>query len=430
MKLPQRPLIVKQLKLYINDPLYRNSLYLMASTIVMAGLGFIFWAVAARFYTEAAVGRSAAIISAITLLALMSRLGLNVALVRFLPKAEKPADMINSCFTLSGLVSVAVAGIFLVGLGIWSPALELIRENPVFSVVFVLIVLVLTLSGVMDFAFVARRKANFALLKNTIFSLLRIPLPIGLILYFRTFGIVASWGVAVAIALVISLFLFVPRVEAGYRPVPKLNREIIKSIRRYAAGNYLAALLGSAPGLILPIMILNLLGSVQNAYFYVAWMIAGLLFAIPISVSQSLFAEGSHFAVPLNVNVRRSYKFIFLLLVPAIILLLLAGKWLLLLFGAGYSANALMLLSVLSISSVFVAINSIYMTILRVTDRIAELLALYGFITIVALVGSYLITPTTGIIGIGYVWIAVQGVVSVYVAFAMLSLRLRGKAAS
>jgi hypothetical protein len=35
------------------------------------------------------------------------------------------------------------------------------------------------------------------------------------------------------------------------------------------------------------------------------------------------------------------------------------------------------------------------------------------------LVASYLITPTTGIIGIGYVWIAAQGLVSVYVILAI-----------
>ncbi len=406
---------MRQIKQQIRDPLYRNSLFLMANTVVMAGLGFIFWMVVARFYTEAEVGLGAGIISAMSLLALLSRLGLDVALIRFLPKAEKPVDLINSCFTLSGIVALAVAAIFIAGLDLWSPALGFIRENAIFSIAFVLFALFWTLSGVMDFIFISKRRADFALSKNTIYSLLKIPLPILLVLYFHAFGIVASWGVAIGVALAISVLLFLPRAQSRYKPALKIDLGIIKDIRRYSAGNYFANLLGAAPALILPIMIVNLLGAEQTAYFYVAWMVAGLLFAIPGAVSQSLFAEGSYFEVPLGMNVRRSFRFLFLLLIPAIILVLLLGKWLLLLFGAGYAANAFMLLWILALSSLFVGVNSVYMTILRVRGRIRELVAIGGFITIAVLLGSYFIMPTTGIIGVGYAWIAAQGLVSTYV---------------
>jgi len=128
--------------------------------------------------------------------------------------------------------------------------------------------------------------------------------------------------------------------------------------------------------MVLPIMVVNFLGPVQNAYFYIAWMMAALLLAIPISVSQSLFAEGSHFNEKLRENVIKSVKFTFLLLVPAVILLILVGKWLLLAFGQGYSANALHLLWILAISSLPTGITNIYMSILRVTSRIRELIAI------------------------------------------------------
>ena len=410
-----------QIKRQIKDPLYRNSLFWMANAVVTTGLGFIFWVVIARFYTDAEVGLAAAIISVISLLALLSKLGLDVALIRFLPKVDKPVDLINSSFILSGITALAVAAIFIAGSDLWSPPLSFIRKNAIFSIAFVLFTLFWTLSQMMDFVFFARRRADFALLKNTIYSLLKIPLPILLVLHFHTFGIVASWGVAIGIALAISLLLFLPRVQSRYKPVPRLNLDIIKDIRRYSAGNYFANLLGAAPALILPIMILNVLGAEQNAYFYVAWIVTLLLFAIPMAVSQSLFVEGSHFEDSLGMNVRRSFRFIFLLLIPAIILVLLLGKWLLLLFGAAYSLNASMLLWILALSSLFLGVNSVYMTILRVRGRIRELVIIAGFITLAVLVGSYLITPTTGIIGLGYAWIAAQGLVSVYVAFAMSS---------
>ena len=408
-----------QIKRLTRDPLYRNSLFLMANTFVTAGLGFLFWIVVARFYTETEVGLGSALISAMSLLAILSTLGFSFTLIRFLPKAEKPVDLINSCFTVSGIVALAVAGIFIAGLNHWSPAFYFVRENAIFSIAFAFFVLFWTLSGVMDSIFIARRRADFALWKNTLYSLLKIPLPVLLMLYFHSFGIIASWGLAIAFALVISLLLFMPRVQNHYKPLPKINLGILKHIQRYSAGNYLVSLLGAAQTLILPIMVVNLLGAEQNAYFYVAWMIATLLFAIPVAVSQSLFAEGSHFEHELRVNVLRSYKFIFLLLIPTIVLVLVVGKWLLLLFGASYSANALILLCILALSAIFVGVNCVYYSILRVEGRIRELVALYVFTTLAVLVGSYFITPITGIVGIGYTWIGAHGLVSVYVAIRM-----------
>ena len=393
----------------------------MANTVVMAGLGFIFWMVVARFYTEAEVGLGAALISAMSLLALLSRLGFDFALIRFLPKADKPVDLINSCFTLSGIVAMVVAAIFIAGIDLWSPALSFVRENAIFSIAFVIFALFWTLSHVMDSAFIARRRADFALSKNTMYSLLKLPLPIILVFYFHAFGIVASWGVAIGVALVISLILFLPRAQNRYKPQPRLTLEVIKNIRRYSTASYFARLLSAAPPLILPIMFVNLLGPEQNAYFYVAWMIAGLLFSIPMATSQSLFAEGSHFEIALGVNVRRSFRLIFLLLIPAIILLLLLGKWLLLAFGASFTGDTWTLLWILALSSIPVAVNSVYMSILRVRDRIGELVALSGFIAVAVLAGSYFMTAATGIVGAGYAWIGAQGLVSVYVAFAARS---------
>jgi len=404
---------------HIRSPLYRNSFFLMANTVVTSGLGFFFWMVVARFYTEAEVGWGAAIISSISLLAMLSVPGFGAALIRFLPKAEKPQEMINSCLTISGVLSVVLSVIFVAGLDIWSPALSFIKQNVIFSAAFVFFVLAQTLYGATSSVFIAGRRADFALSKSAIFSLLKIPLPILMVLFFHVFGIAASWGMATAVALVVALFFFVPRVQPHYKPVPSLNLSVIGSMWRYSASSYLARLFSAAPALILPIMVVNLLGAEQNAYFYVAWTIAGLLFAIPAAVAHSLFAEGVHFEGELWGNVAKSLKFAFLILVPAVVLVLLLGKWLLLLFGEGYSASGLLLLRILCLSSLFSGVSIIYAATLRVEDRMRELGLLYGFITAASLIGSYFVMPACGMAGIGYVWFVVQGVVCIYAIFAM-----------
>jgi len=412
----------EKLERFVAIPLYSNAFYLMLNAGVMALFGFFFWVVVARFYTEAEVGLGSAIISAMSLLSIISLVGLNISLVRFLPHSDKPQELINSCYTLGGLVSLAIAGIFLAGLGFWSPALAFVKQNAVFASAFMVFTMLWTLHSLVNYTFVAQRRAGFVLSKNTIFSVLKLGFPVLFVLFFRTFGIVASWGVAMAVALAVSIFLFLPKVQDFYKPLPTLKLNLLKDMWRYSGGNYLADLFSTCLPFILPLMVVNVLGAQQNAYFYIGWMIAALLFAIPRGVSQSLFAEGSHFEDRLKENVTKSLKFTYLLLIPAVIVLILVGKWVLLAFGQSYSPNALHLLWVLSVSSIPLALTHIYTGILRVTGRIKELVGIWGFIVLATLLISYLIMPVTGIIGIGYTWLGAQTIVAVYILARRLSV--------
>jgi O-antigen/teichoic acid export membrane protein len=65
-------------------------------------------------------------------------------------------------------------------------------------------------------------------------------------------------------------------------------------------------------------------------------------------------------------------------------------------------------------------INGVYYTVLQVEKRITELAILNGVIALVVLIGSYLTISATGIIGVGYIWSLVQGVVSVYIVVRMI----------
>jgi len=79
----------EKLERVTTTPLYSNAFYLMLNTGVMALFGLFFWIVVVRFYTEAEVGLGSAIISAMSLLSIISLVGLNVSLVRFLPHSDK-----------------------------------------------------------------------------------------------------------------------------------------------------------------------------------------------------------------------------------------------------------------------------------------------------------------------------------------------------
>jgi len=389
----------------------------------MALLGFVFWVVVARFYTEAEVGYSSAIIAASSFIAIVGLVGLDASLIRFLPRSEKPQQLINSSFTLATLISLIAAGIFVASVDFWSPTLDFIKGNIIFSVVFIIITPLWALSCLVGSTFVAKRRAGFVLSTNVITSLIRIPLPVLFVLFFHSFGIVTSWGIALGIAMAVSLFLFLPRVQKHYKPLPTLKLDLLKSVWKYSSGNYLASLLTAAPATVLPIIVVNLLGPEQNAYFYIAWMMAAVLFSIPLGIAQSLFAEGSHFNDGLKEQVTKSLKFNFLLIIPAAVFIILLGKWLLLVFGQSYSQNALTLLRILAISSLPLSINYIYISVLRVNYRIKELVTIWGFIAVAMLVISYLVMPITGIMGTGYVWLGIHSAASIYSYLSLKRLR-------
>lgn len=412
----------QRLKLIATISLYRNAFYLMLASAVTSLLGFFFWMVVARFYSETDVGFSSAIISAINLIALLSVVGLDFSVIRFLHQASKPKELINYSLTLCGLVSLIIATIFVAGIDFWSPALSFVKHNAIFFLAFLAVAILTTLSSLVDSVFIAKRRADFVFSKNAIFSLLKLPLPIAFAIFLHTFGVVISWGIALAIAFALSLLLFLPRVEGGYKPIPTLNMGRTRGMLQYSVGSYIASLLARAPIMILPLMVLNLLDTRSNAYYYVAWTVASLLMAISLAISNSLFAEGVSSGSNLKENATRAIKLTFLLLIPAVIVVIVCGKWILLAFGESYSANALTLLYLLSIGNLPRGINHIYIVLLRVQDRLKELIIIQGLVAVAVFTLSLFAIPAYGIMGVGYVWLGVQVVVSIVLAFRLATL--------
>ena len=403
--------------------LYRNAGYLMLTSGTNSLAGFIFWAVAARLYPTEGVGLAAAAISAMGLLALLSTLGMDYGLIRFLPGAhDKGNSIINSCLTLSGLVSLALAVIFLAGINLWSPALLRIQQNPVFFISFILFSVASVFRIFAERTFVARRRSGFTLTQGLVFSLLRfIPL-VALAPLFDVFGIFASWGIGLGLAVLISVPFLIPRIQPGYRPKPVIDKTSIGSMMHFSFANYAANIFWAIPILCLPLMVVNLLGAEANAYFYVGWALGYLLVNIPVTVSLSLFAEGSNSEEQLGRNIGRSLK-LFLLMVPVIAVVFLAGDKVLALFGDAYAEHATTLLWVLAVSSIPAGLNHTYFTVKRVQKRMRDVIGLSAFIAVITMILSYVLVPRMGIIGAGVGWLIPQVIVAIIVTPTLLRWR-------
>ncbi len=70
--------------------LLSNTGSLLATTGVTSALGFAYWIVAARMFSQSAVGYGSAAVSAMTLLGTIGMLGLNTLLIGELPRRTRP----------------------------------------------------------------------------------------------------------------------------------------------------------------------------------------------------------------------------------------------------------------------------------------------------------------------------------------------------
>jgi O-antigen/teichoic acid export membrane protein len=412
------------LKQLFHVPLYANAFYLMADNAMSAIFGFAFWVVAARFYPAEAVGLASTVIAATGLLASLANLGFGYGLIRFLPNAgEKSNRLLNSSFTISILASLLASLIFLGGLGFWSPALLFLRRNPILIAAFLVFTAALTLRSPTGQTFIAKRRTGFLLVRDVIINVLRLSLVMLLAGVFHSFGIFGSWGISLCVALLFNVLLFLPRVQQGYRPRLVIGREI-KEIMRFSFGNYLADLLQAAPGLILPIMVINLSGAAHTAYFSIAWSVVVIVTMVAESTSWSLFAEGSHEEVRLGLNVRRSSKLIFLILMPVVILVLALADKLLLAFGSAYSENATTLLRILTLSALPLAVNTVYLYIKRVEKRLHILIGVTALLGVMTLALSYVLVPRLGITGTGVAWLISQGAVALAITAGLVRKHL------
>jgi O-antigen/teichoic acid export membrane protein len=225
-----------------------------------------------------------------------------------------------------------------------------------------------------------------------------------------------SLGISLLIGFLLSIVFLI--VYFGYLVRPAVNRNVVERMTKFSLGNYTAGFIGGLPAMILPLIILNYFGAKFSAYFYMDFMISNLLFIIPMAVSQSLFVEGSYNDMELKIHVKKAMKIIFSILMPAVVITIIFGKYILLAFGKEYSSEGFLLLQIFALSSIFISINFVFGSILRVQHKIKMLIIISTFGTILILGLSYLFISTS-FLGIGLAWIIGQGLTSAGYLFAV-----------
>ncbi len=410
----------KEIKQHLNDPLFKNSYFLIATTVIGSILGFIFWMLVARYYTPHDVGLATALISAANLLVAFSLLGFNFGILRFLPNENDKQSMINSCLTITFLFSILLSTIFLLGIDIWSPALSFVYESMSYLLLFIVFVFTTALIRLQQTIFVALRSAELSFIQNIALSILKLILVVYLVA-FGILGIFSSWAIAACIVLVVSTFFLTQRRVHSYLPIPTIKKKMIKAMFHISFGNYIAENFAAIPASVLPLMIINVLNPEMNAYFFMALAISNVLIMVPVAVTSSLFVEASYAPKQFRTNVIKAIKSTYLLTIPLILGIFIFGDELLLLFGKTYAENGFYVLCILTLSVIPFTINKVYMTIKNIQLKVKPIIYLNVLISILTIVLSYLLMVKIGLIGVAIGYTLSQGIGAV-VVFAVVKM--------
>jgi O-antigen/teichoic acid export membrane protein len=431
-----------------SDSLVRNSLYLMASTVVTAGLGYVFWIFATHVFTSQEVGIGSAVISLCSTAALLTYLGSFAILIERLPGSERSstwtATLVRVCFVTAGVTAATTA--------IAVPVLLTSKDYRLFfSTMPPILIAVVgaaawTLVNLLGAAFIAARRAGRLLSIQTLVSVAKVVfvLPLAAAGAGAT-GLVGAWVASAVLGVLVGSAWLVPRMGLGQRPGlhphrrvpvtpnfrmrqhqrPRHRRALAPpsggSVRHWL-GQHLTSAGGILIPLVLPILVVLRLGVTQNAYFYITEMMGAAFFMVSPSVAQAVFAEGVRADSDLRSVVAKAFRVIAIMLAPAIVVMIVGGRLILGLFGVSYAAAGYGLLILLAIAAVPDAVSNVAVVVCRVTQRLGYSTVLNLCIMVITLVGAWVLMPFLGIVGVGVAWLGAQtiGAIASLPAYAQI----------
>lgn len=349
-----------------------NAGSLFGATLLTAALGALYWALAARFFTPGAVGVAAAAISAMVLAGQVSTVGLGTVLMGELPHHRgSERSLITSGVGVAAAVGLAVGVVAIAIAGTFIPELAAMRDLQ--GVLIFGVGAAVTAAGlVLDQAFLGILQGGLQLVRNGLASIAKLAalVAIGVGVAGATQGetLFLTWVVGGLVSMVL---LFAVRRVTEPGPTWTVWRSPGR-LPALAARHHVLNLSILAPGLLLPLVITAVLSAEANAYFYIAFLVAGFAFAGPSALATALYAVGSRDVATLTSRVRLAFWLSMAAGVALNLFMLVGAGPLLSIFGTAYAENAVTLLRLFSLGIFAVTINSLFVPIARIERRFIE----------------------------------------------------------
>ena len=355
-----------------NHDLLHNAGSLVATSGLTSVFGVVFWVVAARGFSQQAVGYGAAAVSAMTLLGTIGMFGLGTMLIGELPRHHDQAGLFTAALLASGFGSLVLGiGFALIALAFGGHFPE-ISGTPARLVLFAVGVALTGATLVLDDGVIGLLRGGVQLSRNLAASALKLAaLPIAAIVLHDAFGVglLLAWVVGTLLSVVPAAIML---RRGGARIFHRPDWARLRRLGKVAlAHNWLNLAIATPPKLI-PVLVTVVVSASANAAFYVAWMIASFLFMVPASLSIVLFAIASSAPELLAEKLRFVLRLSLVIGIPAMIALALVAHPVLSIFGPSYARLALIPLWLLIFSYIPGLPKAQYIAVCRATGHVSR----------------------------------------------------------
>jgi O-antigen/teichoic acid export membrane protein len=310
---------------------------LVGTFLITGAFGFIFWLVAARFFSTAEVGFAAAAVSAMMFLSIFAMAGLGTLMIREAPRyPDRELALIGT-----GVVGTAMLGVLL-GLG-FSLIMPQVATSfrylafPQNAAAFAFGVGLTTAVLVLDQSLVGLLQGKVLVARGLTFSVVKLVAVLAAGIWFGDHTgmlIFLTWVIGDVVSVLV-LASYAVRRGLVHSWLPREWRLLAEMLPR-AAGHHLLNVGLLAPSWATPVIVTAVLSAELNASFYVAQMITAPGLYIPGALAFSLFAVAVRSPGKLPHQVRTTVGLSLVAAAAAAIGVLLLGRFVLSLFGPEY----------------------------------------------------------------------------------------------
>jgi len=394
------------------DPLARTTAALAANSVLTSALGLAFWLVASHKYLPRQVGADSVLLSSLMLLSTVTEFNLNTALPRLLPQVRRRSWAVARCYLATMGAGALIAAAFAFVVPHLDSSLRFLLHSNELILALIAGLVVYNVFVVQDSVLVASRRAGVVPVENALFGLAKLVLMIVLVGRVAGHGIFISWVLASLLLVIpVNALLFgrvLKKPGAAVGASTHLPIEGRRKLVRYLAYDWAAGLFGQGTVALLPLIVLATLGRAVTGYFYIAFIVADAVAIFSQSFSTSLLVEAAHDEAALHRLTHRTTVRYATVVVPALLLVVVIAPLALRVFGAQYSAQAGQVFRLLLLATIPQTAVAVAMSVERIRGR-AERVLRYQAVTAVAALA--LIVPLihlTGLVGVGWAWLAAQ----------------------
>jgi len=392
-----------------------NAGSMLGATVITSLLGVAFWWLAARDFSADAVGVAAAAVGAMTLLGFLATLGLGTLLMGELPRRDSGhRSMINAASAITAATGVLLGLAFAVLAPLLISNLAPLNDSWIAIGSFAAGVGLTALAFVLDQAMIGLLQGGLQMRRNAAFALIKLIVLVPIALLVADAGaawIYSAWAAGIAASMVVLSRFYMRRGEDPLRP----DFAPLMALRLSAASHHAFNLALQTPALALPVLVVGLVSAAANASFYIAWMIAGLLVMVPVSLGTVLYPIGSRDPEQMKHGLRLSLRISFAFGLVANLILVVAAAPMLEVFGTGYADEGAPALHILALGVFPLAFKTLYVSVRRVRRTLGPALPVVWGGTALELLGAVLGAELGGgLTGIAWGWLAavcVEGLV-------------------